>query len=594
MSKNTVNFMLHIKVYKSINGNAYNYLLKSRDFFLVRTCTVFGNRFADINLKGDLFGGVTTAIISLPLALAFGVASGAGAEAGLWGAIMVGFFAALFGGSSSLISEPTGPMTVIMTAVLTSMMAKYPETGMAMSFTVVIMAGAFQVLLGTLKLGKYITLMPYSVISGFMSGIGVILIILQISPLLGHLAPAGGVIGTLSALPDNILNLKFSELFLGLLTLGILFFLPQKYRRYVPAQLIALVAVTLLSVIFFDTDSIRRIGEIPAGLPSLVLPHINADMFTTMVIDALVLGTLGCIDTLLTAVIGDSLTRKEHDSDKELRGQGLANIISGLFGALPGAGATMGTVTNIQVGARSPLSGIIRALVLALVVLVAGGLTEPIPMAVLAGIAVYVGFNILDWSFIQRAHKVNVQGMAIMYGVMLLTVFVDLIVAVGLGVFISNIIIIEQLSRVQARQVKAISDADENSVPLTDSERGLLDKANGKVLFFYLSGPMIFSVSKAISQQHSSISDYDVMILDLTDVPMIDVTVGLALENAIKDALDARCEVLLLCPNINTRQQLEKFHVLTLVPEGNTYLFRYEALQASLKYVKNTDLLEPT
>ncbi|TKG16713.1 SulP family inorganic anion transporter [Vibrio lentus] len=547
---------------------------------------MFGSRFADISLKGDMFGGVTTAIISLPLALAFGVASGAGAEAGLWGAIMVGLFAALFGGSSSLISEPTGPMTVIMTAVMTSMVAKYPETGMAMTFTVVMMAGAFQILLGTLKLGKYVTLMPYSVISGFMSGIGVILIILQLSPLLGHAAPSGGVMGTLSALPDTLANLKFSELFLGVLTLGILFGFPTKYRKYVPAQLVALVAVTLLSVIIFDTDSIRRIGEIPAGLPSLVIPTISPELFTTMVIDALVLGTLGCIDTLLTAVIGDSLTRKEHDSDKELRGQGIANMISGLFGALPGAGATMGTVTNIQVGARSPLSGVIRALVLALVVLVAGGLTEPIPMAVLAGIAMYVGFNILDWSFIQRAHKVSYAGMGVMYGVMLLTVFVDLIIAVGLGVFISNILIIERLSREQARQVKSISDGDdEDDIPLTDSERQLLDTANGKVLFFYLSGPMIFSVSKAISRQHSSISDYEAMILDLTDVPMIDVTVGLALENAIKDALDAECEVYLLCPNENTRQQLEKFHVLDLVPESNTYRFRYEALTAATSYV---------
>ncbi|HHF2872936.1 TPA: SulP family inorganic anion transporter [Vibrio diabolicus] len=547
---------------------------------------MFGSRFEDINFKGDVFGGVTTAIISLPLALAFGVASGAGAEAGLWGAIMVGLFASLFGGSNTLISEPTGPMTVIMTAVLTSMMAKYPETGMAMTFTVVMMAGAFQILLGTLKLGKYVTLMPYSVISGFMSGIGVILIILQLSPLMGHAAPSGGVLGTLSALPETISNLKFSELFLGLLTLGILFFFPKQYRKYVPAQLVALVAVTLLSVMFFDTEDIRRIGEIPAGLPSLVAPHIDPDMFVEMVIDALVLGTLGCIDTLLTAVIGDSLTRKEHDSDKELRGQGLANMISGLFGALPGAGATMGTVTNIQVGARSPLSGVIRALMLALVVLVAGGLTEPIPMAVLAGIAVYVGFNILDWSFIQRAHKVSFSGMAVMYGVMLLTVFVDLIVAVGLGVFISNIIIIERLSREQARQVKAISDADEDDVPLTDSERGLLDRANGKVLFFYLSGPMIFSVSKAISRQHSSISDYDVMILDLTDVPMIDVTVGLALENAIKDALDANCAVYLLCPNERTREQLENFHVIDLVPNDNMYQFRYEALNAAVAHVE--------
>lgn len=546
---------------------------------------MFRGRFADIDLKGDVFGGVTTAIISLPLALAFGVASGAGAEAGLWGAILVGLFAALFGGSSTLISEPTGPMTVIMTAILTNMVSRYPETGLAVSFTVVMMAGAFQIVLGTLKLGKYITLMPYSVISGFMSGIGVILIILQLSPLLGQAAPAGGVMGTLTALPEIISQMKFSELFLGLLTLGILFFLPAQYRKQVPVQLVALVGVTLVSVLLFDSEEIRRIGVIPAGLPSFVIPTFNAEMFTTMVIDALVLGTLGCIDTLLTAVIGDSLTRKEHDSDKELRGQGLANMIAGLLGALPGAGATMGTVTNIQVGARSPLSGVVRALVLALVVLVAGGLTEPIPMAVLAGIAVYVGFNILDWSFIQRAHKVSVQGMAIMYGVMLLTVFVDLIVAVGLGVFISNILIIERLSREQARQVKAISDADENDVPLTDSERALLDQANGKVLFFYLSGPMIFSVSKAIARQHNHISDYEAMILDLTDVPMIDVTVGLALENAINDALDVHCAVYLLCPNVHTKQQLEKFHILDLVPTEQTFSFRYEALNAAVKQV---------
>lgn len=542
------------------------------------------NRFQDLNLKGDIFGGVTTAIISLPLALAFGVASGAGAEAGLWGAIMVGFFAALFGGSNTLISEPTGPMTVIMTAILTSMMAKYPETGLAMSFTVVIMAGIFQILLGTLKLGKYVTLMPYSVISGFMSGIGVILIILQLSPLLGHSAPPGGVLGTITALPTIFANISYKELLLGVLTLAVLFFFPKQYRKFVPAQLVALIAVTLLSVFLFDTDSIRRIGEIPAGLPSLIIPNFNSEMLTAMVIDALVLGTLGCIDTLLTAVIGDSLTRKEHDSDKELRGQGIANVISGLFGALPGAGATMGTVTNIQVGAQSPLSGIVRALVLALVVLVAGGLTEPIPMAVLAGIAVYVGFNILDWSFIQRAHKVSLQSMAIMYGVMFLTVFVDLIVAVGLGVFISNIIIIEQLSRAQARQLKAISDAD-NDLPLTDNERAILERANGKVLFFYLSGPMIFSVSKAISRQHTSISDYQVMILDLSDVPMIDVTVGLALENAIKDALDAYCEVLLLCPHLDTRKRLQKLNVLSLIDSDNHCTSREQALKLALSHV---------
>ncbi len=549
------------------------------------------NRFNQKNLKGDLFGGVTTAIISLPLALAFGVASGAGAQAGLWGAILVGLIAALFGGSSSLISEPTGPMTVIMTSVLTFMTAKYPENGLAMAFTVVMMAGGFQFLIGSLKLGKYVTLMPYSVVSGFMSGIGFILILLQINPLLGFEAPSGGVIGTLTALAQNLENVQFQALFLGLLTLFILFYFPKKYRRYVPAQLVALVGVTLVSIFLFEPDEVRRIGDIAIGLPSFVLPTISPDLFSTMLVDALVLGTLGCIDTLLTAVIGDSLTREEHNSDKELRGQGIANMVAGLFGALPGAGATMGTVVNIQVGARSPLAGICRALILAIIVLAAGPLIAPIPMAVLAGIAFYVGINILDWSFLHRAHKISRHQSAIMYSVMLLTIFVDLIVAVGLGVFISNIVIIEKLSKVQAKQVKAISDAYDDDVPLTDEERELLESTEGQVLLFYLSGPMIFSVSKAIARQHTNIYQYRVMILDLTDVPMIDMTVGLALENAIKDAHDANCTVLLLCPHQQTKTQLLRLHIGHWIAEEHFLENRLDALQKAKQLIEPPRLL---
>ncbi|MGR0279733.1 SulP family inorganic anion transporter [Marinomonas dokdonensis] len=539
------------------------------------------SRFKDWTLVGDLFGGVTTAIVSLPLALAFGVASGAGAEAGLWGAILVGFFAALFGGSTSLISEPTGPMTVIMTAVLTSMLASYPEGGVAMAFTVVMMAGLFQVTLGYLKLGKYITLMPYSVISGFMSGIGIILIILQLAPFLGHPSPAGGVMGTITALPSLIFELKFSELFLGALTLGVLFYLPKKWRRLVPPQLVALVVVTLISMLLFSDTGVRRIGEIPSGLPAIQWPHFGSDVIMEMVIDALVLGTLGCIDTLLTAVIADSLTRKEHDSNRELVGQGVANLFSGLLGGLPGAGATMGTVVNIQSGAKSPIAGIVRAFILLLVVLGASQLTSPIPMAVLAGIALYVGINILDWSFLKRAHKVALMPTIIMYGVMALTVFVDLMVAVGIGVFIANIITIEKLSRLQSGNVKAISDADDD-VPLTEDERELLDRAEGRVLVFYLSGPMIFGVSKAIAKHHNRIHQYKAVVLDLSAVPMMDLTVSLALENAIKDAIEANCDVYIFSPNGQTTERLEKLGVMQRLPHNAFCDSRKSALELAV------------
>ena len=555
------------------------------------------SRFKNFHLVGDLFGGLTTAIVSLPLALAFGVASGAGAEAGLWGAILVGLFASLFGGSTSLISEPTGPMTVVMTAVLTTMMATHPEQGLAMAFTVVMLAGLFQITLGKLKLGKYITLMPYSVISGFMSGIGLILIILQIAPFLGQPSPSGGVLATIYALPALIINMDFGELFLGLLTLAVLYYMPKKWRRFIPPQLLALFSITLVSIVLFDNDSIRRIGEIPSGLPNVHWPVFTFDMMSSMAINALVLGTLGCIDTLLTAVIADSLTRQEHDSNKELVGQGIANLLSGFFGGLPGAGATMGTVVNIQSGAKSPTSGIVRALILLLVVLWAAKLIAPIPMAVLAAIALYVGLNILDWSFLKRAHKVAWSPTIIMYGVMLLTVFVDLIIAVGIGVFIANILTIEKLSRLQSSNIKTISDADDDT-PLSDDEQSLLDQSNGNVLYFYLSGPMIFGVSKTIARHHNTIKDYKALVLDLSAVPMIDLTVGLALENAIKDAIDAQCHVYIYCPNGQAIDRLQKLGVPQLLPDDAFVDSRREALEKALKKVgsenpsltqKNTD-----
>lgn len=536
------------------------------------------------NLKGDLFGGLTAAIVSLPLALAFGVASGAGPVAGLYGAVCVGFFAALFGGTPTLISEPTGPMTVVMTAIVSSMVANNPENGLAMAFTVVMLAGIFQIVLGIFKLGKYITLMPYSVISGFMSGIGVILIILQIAPFVGQPSPKGGVLGMVQNLPQLLSNINPAETALGAMTLAIIFLMPAKLKRFAPPQLVALVGVTIISLVFFGNVEIRRIGEIPMGLPTLQMPTFTASQTIVMFVDAAMLGMLGCIDTLLTAVIADSLTRTEHKSDKELIGQGIGNLVSGLCGGLPGAGATMGTVVNIQTGASTAVSGITRALILMIVVLWAAGLTQSIPMAVLAGIALKVGIDILDWSFLKRAHKVSLKGTLIMYGVLFLTVFVDLIVAVGVGVFIANILTIERLSALRSQEVKTITDADD-AIVLNDEEKELLDQANGRILLFYLSGPMIFGVSKAIAREHSAMADSDVLILDLSDVPMLGVTASLAIENAIKDASEQGRQVLIVGATGKVKQRLEKFGISRFVPQHNFFIDRVEALKQAVALV---------
>jgi len=555
-----------------------------RALAMVRRLVDPGGRFQEVAWKGDLFGGVTTAVISLPLALAFGVASGAGAQAGLVGAVCVGLFAALFGGSRTLISEPTGPMTVVMTAVITTLVAADPERGLGMAFAVVFIAGLTQLAFGFFKLGRYVTLMPYSVISGFMSGIGILLILLQIYPLFGETTPSGGAIGALKGLPDMIADLNPAEVGLGLGALVVLFGMPKSWGRWCPPHLIALVLGTVASLLFLGNHDLRRIGEIPMGLPEIRLPLFTAPQLSTLLIEGMILGLLGCIDTLLTAMIADSLTRKQHDSNRELFGQGIANMVSSLFGGLPGAGATMGTVVNIQVGARSPVAGIIRAALLLLIILFLAPYLESVPMAVLAAIAVKVGVDILDWSFLKRAHAVSTTAALIMYGVMALTVFVDLIVAVGLGVFIANILTIEKLTRLQSSGIRAIDTSDDD-LPLTPDERALFERGQGKLLLLHLSGPMIFGVAKAISREQEALGKARVLVLDLSNVPLLSTTVALALENVVREARSMGVPVFVCAGSEDTRKRLER--VEKTGHGGLTFCRdRMEALATALKQIE--------
>jgi SulP family sulfate permease len=541
------------------------------------------------NLKGDVFGGVTAAIVALPMALAFGVASGAGAEAGLYGAVLVGLFAALFGGTPTLISEPTGPMTVVFTAVIVALMVPDPATGvipenaMAMAFTTVMLAGIFQVMFGVLKLGRYVTLMPYTVISGFMSGIGLILIIIQLPGLLGHASPGGGVLGSLEALPGLFADVNAGELILGVVALGILFLMPKAWRRFMPPQLLALVVGTLLAVWFIGSGDYRAIGEIPSGLPSLVMPSFSADDWMTMVINALVLAMLGSIDALLTSVIADSLTRKEHNSDKELVGQGLGNLTSGMFGGLPGAGATMGTVVNIQTGARTALSGLVRAGVLGVVVFGASGLVENIPKAILAGIAIKVGIDIIDWGFLRRAHRLSIRGALIMYGVIAMTVFVDLITAVGIGLFVANILTIRRLSDLQSEHVRVLGRREEAGESdyegLESEEKRLLDEAGSRVALLDLSGPLIFGAAQTLTRQQNRLDQVDTLVIDLTGVPHLGVSAALILERIMHDAAQRGSRVIVSGIQEQPRARLEQLGVAKEVQADDWMASRAEAVR---------------
>ena len=543
------------------------------------------------NLRGDILGGVTAAVVALPMALAFGIASGAGASAGLWGAILVGFFAALFGGTPSLISEPTGPMTVIVTAVITELTARNPENGLAMAFTVIMMAGVFQIIFGLLRLGNYITMMPYNVISGFMTGIGVILIFIQIAPFLGQETPQGGVLSVINNLPALITNINLWETGLGIVTLAILFLYPNKLKNFIPSQLVALIVGTLISIFFLKGVEIRTIatmGEITAGLPQIQLPTFSSSNLRLMFVESLVLGMVGSIDCMLTCVVSDSLTRTENKPNKELIGQGVANLITGLCGGIAGSGATTATVVNIQAGGRTALSGISRALILLIVVLWAAPLTSNIPLTVLAAIVLKVGIDIIDWGFLKRVHKISWKAAGILYGVVLLTVFVDLMVAVAVGVFVANILTIARLNEMQAKSVKAITD-DDDRIVLNPEEKKYLDLANGKVLLFHLSGPMIFGVAKAIAREHGAIAKYDVLIVDLAEVPILGVTSSLAIENAIKEAIDEGREVIVVGATGKVKRRLEKLGIQGLIPENHWMDNRLNALKEGFAIVSGTE-----
>jgi len=519
------------------------------------------------NLRGDLFGGVTAAIVALPLALAFGVASGAGPIAGLYGAIFVGFFAALFGGTPAQVSGPTGPMTVIAASII-SQYAHSP----AMAFTVITMAGAFMILFGVLRLGQYIRLVPYPVISGFMSGIGCIIVIIQIGPLLGHIGQGGNPLAAIGQLPEHLSSFSLAALALGMLTLLIVHLTPARINRMVPAPLVALLVCTLIGA-FLLTGS-PTIGEIPTGLPTPRLPTLDLASLPMMLESALTLAALGAIDSLLTSLVADNITRTRHESNRELVGQGIGNMVSGLMGGLPGAGATMRTVVSVRAGGRTPLSGMAHALVLLGIVLGLGGLVEYIPHAVLAGILLKVGTDIIDWNYIRRLRHAPRGEVVLMFTVLALTVLVDLITAVAVGVVMASLQFVQTMSVLQQRSIVGVrAGSDAQAAGFGAEQQRLIEASNGQIVVFRLSGPMSFGAAQSMSRSLSITASFKVMVLDLSDVPLLDGSAAMAIEEIVDQAQGSGADVFLVGLQSSVGRLLNRQGVLRKL--GPRHRFRY-------------------
>lgn len=502
---------------------------------------------------GNLYGGIVAAIVALPLAIAFGITSGLGAAAGIYGAIFLGFLAALFGGTKTQISGPTGPMTVVSASVI----AHFSENH-AFIFGVFFLAGLFQIVFGLLKIGKLIRFIPYPVISGFMSGIGVIIIALQINVAFG-LPVESSVVDSLFSLPSTLVNMDVNSLILTLLTLLVVFFTPKSIDNKLPSPLIALVLLSFCAYIF--KLDVAYVSNIPRGLPQFSLPEFNFNSLSFMINSALTLAILGTIDSLLTSIVADSMSQDKHNSNRELVGQGIGNAVASLFGGLPGAGATMRTVVNIKSGATQNSSGMIHAILLLLTLLIFAPLAAKIPMPVLAGILIKVGIDILDYKMLKQINIIPKYDLLVMVLVFALTIFVDLIVAVGAGVVLASFLIINRLtqkSHVDVRGYDGINHSSRTS------------SAGTEIQIVNINGPFFFGSISQIVKNIEKVYDFKTVIIDFSNVLLMDLSAVYALNDSIFRLNDRGSSAYIVADEKRHRQLLN-LGIRDIVPQENIF-----------------------
>jgi SulP family sulfate permease len=539
--------------------------------------------YSGAQLRNDIFGGLTAAVVALPLALAFGVASGAGPIAGLYGAIATGFFASLFGGTPSQISGPTGPMTVVMGAIVATHASNLPD-----AFTIVMLGGVLQIVFGMLRIGAYISYTPASVVAGFMTGIGVIIMLIQSLPFVGLESPPNGVLGALAILSD----LPFSAIDSGSLVLAsvsllLLIYWPKRIAAAVPAPLGVLVIATVSSLLIFD--DIPVIGTIPSALPALVMPALSVDLLTQSVQPAFILALLGSIDSLLTSLVADSVTKTRHDSNKELVGQGIGNVVAGLLGAIPGAGATMRTMVNIRAGGRSAISGMVHALALLVLALGLGRAVALVPMPVLAAILMKVGWDIIDWGYLKRLRRLPPEKVVVMLVTCSLTVFVDLITAVAVGIILAGFVSSRGLAAEQLKGLRQSTDADELEM-LSDEEKELLRGAGSRILLTMLHGSFSYASARELARRdRQALSEHSVVIYDFSGTGYIDPSAALAIdEMIIASQLHGR-KVLLASVPPQAERALDGIGVLDRVSPAERFDTRLDAIRAAVEFASTAE-----
>ena len=554
------------------------------------------------NIKGDLFGGITAGVVALPLALAFGIqafggvddpsAASVGALAGLVGATILGFFASLFGGTHSQISGPTGPMTVITASLISGIWASQQSmTAVLIGMSLAgLFCGLFQILFGVIKIGKYVRYIPYPVLSGFMSGIGVIIILQQLYPLIGLKSPVL-VLDMVTQLPERITGgISLMALALGLGTIAVIYLFPLITKK-VPSTLVALLVLTIVSILVGFPEYLT-IGDIPSGLPKPVIASLDlrgldwGQLLTASVVPGLTLAGLGSIDTLLTSVVADNITKTRHDSNRELVGQGIGNMLAGVFGGIAGAGATMRTVVNVKSGGRTQLSGMFHSLMLLAVLLGLGGLVKYVPLSVLAGILISVGIGIIDFKGFKDLLRIPRADSFVLIAVFLLTVFVDLLTAVGIGMVIACVLFMKRASDLVEGGYSSQEMTHTDIENPWDHEDGIPDAVAHKIYIQRLNGPIFFGTITGFQQVMGNVPpDAKIVIIRMRRVSFMDQSGLYAMETAIKDIQANGATVLMTMIQPQPLYMLQTMNVIpALVPEHLTF----SSFEACTEYLRNT------
>ncbi len=586
------------------------------------------------NIKGDFLGGLTAGIVALPLALAFGVASGLGPTAGLYGAIFIAFFAAMFGGTATQISGPTAPMTMVSVGVIAGIVASNEgiiEKALPYILSVFLLAGVFQILLGFAGIGKYIKYIPYPVLSGFMTAIGVMIIITQLPAVLGYdvskdtefinsfkpeaeevilenilkeeaaedllvledfqetierakeVSPkhvleeattlaqneSKGTIGALKILPRALNQINFTEFFLALATIIIIYGF-KKITNAIPSTLVALIVISVIA--FFANVPYTPIQEIPSDLPKPhfdIISEFSLNRISPYIFLAVTLALLGSIDSLLTSVVADNMTKTRHKPSQELIGQGIGNSIAAIFGGIPGAGATIRTVVNINAGGKTKLSGMIAGVILFIILIGLGPVASKIPNAVLAGILITVGIGVMDFRGLKaipylpkdldfKFFKMSSE-VLIMIIVLVLSTFWDLVNAVGIGLVISSLIFMKKMGDLTTRQSKVTNLKEHKWADEYDFPENLKEE----VFIKHINGPLFFGSTSDFQQIVNQIPQTaKTVIIRMDKMNYIDQTGLYTIEDVLLGLKQKNVQILAVNLPIQPREKMENLDII--------------------------------